>query len=161
MFADTGSTSLADQFVQAFYQTYWATSFLTYKLLGDFAGGLVFKSYFVIARIFPFLCPTKRGDRCPRPLSDIHVSMTWPYFRFWASIVSNILSQPVFPKVTPLLFIYGQRKNIMFHTNRCLRKIEERQDCMYKSVFSGHWVQHEGSSEVVKTIKAWLEREEN
>ena len=42
-------------------------------------------------------------------------------------------------------------------TNRCLRMIEEREDCMYKSVFSEHWVQHEDGSEVVKTIKAWLE----
>ena len=155
VFADTGTQPFYELFVQMFYQGYFAMSFFSYKLFGEFMGTLVLKSFFVIARLCPFLCPTRRGDRYPRPLKEVHVSMTWPYFSFYRGFLSNFFSMPMFPS-TPLLFMYGKRKNIMFHTRGVIRRCDETVGCRAIGFECGHWVQHEKSNEVVTAIRNFL-----
>lgn len=152
-FGDVGMFGAYTSMVIAIYQGLLALAFFLYKLFGEFIGMLPVKMFFILCMFFPFFSPTMKGDRMPRRMREFHVSMCWPYFRFWTA---PFLRQPKLPVDTPFLFIYGKRKNIMFHTDTALSRIAANPIQKYAAVDAGHWLQVEKSEEVAKLIRDFV-----
>lgn len=132
-------SSMKEAFVISFYQIWFAASFVMAKLVHTRVADLIFKSFFVIMpRSFN---PTPH-DYKHRPASDIHVGMCYPYYHMWRGILTGKSLRPRFPSQTPTLFIYGARKNCMFHGPKFLRRLEKSQGAWLELSKAGHWVTH-------------------
>ena len=108
---------MKDVIITLIYQGWWAFSFFLSKIYIPL-GNLAFILYFAVLKFFPILfhliCPTRRGDRMPRNVKEVTVSMCWPYYSLFRYALFDKTMVPTVP-TCPILFIYGKHKNVMFH----------------------------------------------
>ena len=137
-----------------FYQSMFAISFIVSQLLGHLVGqcGFVLSLFFL--SMLPFLSPCPH-DRTPRPLSEISVEMCYPYYQMWKDIFTNKVLKAKFPQ-TPLLFMFGTKKNCMFHSPSFLKRIEAMPNSKWVSYDVGHWLHLYEVDQVTKEIEAFL-----
>jgi pimeloyl-ACP methyl ester carboxylesterase len=136
------------------YQWMFAWSFVVSRLLGVVVGQATFLFSLLVMSWLPFLSPCPH-DKAPRPLSEINVSMCYPYLQIWKDIFTNKLLKAKYPK-TPLLFIFGTKKNCMFHSPSFLKRIESMPHSRWLSYDVGHWVQLYEVDKVAKDLQAFL-----
>lgn len=95
--------------------------------------------------------------QCPADPATIHVGMNYPYDITWTgSHGSYRHALPVQPK-WPLLFIYGKRKPLMFHSRAWLEKVRADSRCRVVGFETRHWVQVEEVEGVNRIIGEWLD----
>jgi hypothetical protein len=56
---------------------------------------------------------------------------------------------------------YGKNKNIMFHDNAFLKKIDQADKSSYFCLDSGHWIQHEQTEKVLSLMTAFFAETKN
>jgi pimeloyl-ACP methyl ester carboxylesterase len=97
--------------------------------------------------------------QCPTDPATIHVGMNYPYDITWTGSHGSYRHVlPVQPK-WPLLFIYGKRKPLMFHSRAWLEKLRADSRCRVVGFETRHWVQVEEAEGVNAEILEWLNGE--
>lgn len=78
----------------------------------------------------------------PRTVAGVRGQMNYLYLRIWRGVLTKSLP-PSFtrwcvPNV-PILFLYGSRKPLRFHSQRFLDYLEKTPGCKAKAYPAGHW----------------------
>lgn len=137
------------------YQWMFASSFVVSRLFGNFLGQCVFMFWLLVMSKLPFISPCP-NDKPPRLLSEISVSMCYPYFQIWKDIFTNQLLKPKYPEGVPLLFMFGTKKNCLFHSPSFLKKIEESPNSKWLSYDVGHWLHLYEADSVAQQVQKFL-----
>lgn len=93
----------------------------------------------------------------PRNPALVTAGMNYPYFQMWFGGKEAYLRQirPFVP-TCPMLFVYGQRKPIMFHNQNWLRQWQQRPGNQVTALPTGHWVMVEQPERLNQVILDWL-----
>ena len=62
-----------------------------------------------------------------------------------------------YPKC-PFLFMYGKKKNIMFHNENTIKRINEDSNASFRAFEGGHWFFDEEPEEVANEIKNFMSK---
>lgn len=99
------------------------------------------------------------GDCAPMPrgLGEVRWWMCYPYFQVLYSILAR-LPMPRAPRLptAPLLFLWGERKRCMFHSEDFLRRMEESPVSYGLRLDCGHWIQAEMPQELHAAMRDFL-----
>ena len=63
--------------------------------------------------------------------------------------------RPKYPSDIPLLYLFGTKKNMLFHTPSFLKKIESESSSRWRSFDCGHWLmlyETEGVTNEIETF---------
>jgi len=120
------------------YQWYLVVAFLIGGKLGDMMTQW-------IARIF----------KGPRDVLEIKANMNYPYFYTWKNLFLR-KKDPLknYKPMCPILFFYGKKKPFMFHSEKWLNFLAQREDCKVIGVDAGHWVN--GAKGFNREVLTWL-----
>jgi len=157
LFNTSGFIKISDALRIFCYQTWFATAFFWRQIIPFLPiGEIIFWLFFFVSRhILTFLGPLYPSDRPPRSHKNVHSGFCWIYFRFWTSQLFNSSDVVVRLPTMPFLFMYGTKKNLMFHTDSTLDQIVANGG-RYLGLPTGHWVQNEMPAEATKEIKAFM-----
>jgi pimeloyl-ACP methyl ester carboxylesterase len=95
--------------------------------------------------------------RCPTDPEMIHVGMNYPYdIARTGSHGSYRHALPVQP-AWPLLFVYGRRKPVMFHSRAWVERLRSQAQHRVLEFDTGHWVQVQQPEALNAAIIDWLD----
>ena len=99
----------------------------------------------------------KRLMRSPSDERFIGSCMTYPYYMTW---FGGELGYPRqlrrFKPSCPMLFMYGRRKPVMFHTQRWLDELRTRKENQVVEFDTGHWIMLTRTERFNQTVDSWL-----
>lgn len=142
-----------DALTNIFYQVCFAIAYVVSQTMGEFAGELLFKSTLslgVLHMIGP--CP---HDVLHIPPENLTVLQCYPYYHLWRRILTKSLPKIGFP-TCPLLFMYGLKKNCMFHDDEYLKKIAATDGCSSVGMDAGHWFMIDDANRTVQLVLDFL-----
>jgi len=99
--------------------------------------------------------------RCPSTLAHMHAGMNAPYAMKWMGtlkgfeLAANVLK--TLPTARPMLYIYGQRKPFMFHSQQWLDTIEAHPGSRVVGFDTGHWVMSNKPQAFTALLNEWLD----
>jgi pimeloyl-ACP methyl ester carboxylesterase len=130
--------SARGKMVAIYYQLAFESHYFLFKTLGYTIGNLCFKLF---SKFTPrFLWPVPY-DKMHRPADEMSVHLCYPYYYLWSSVFRLKPIRISFPKC-PVLFLYGTKKNCLFHDDHFLKKLDATAGCRHLSLECGHWVTH-------------------
>jgi pimeloyl-ACP methyl ester carboxylesterase len=91
--------------------------------------------------------------RCPSDPAFIGAHMGYPYYLLWTGALRGA---KVFRPACPMLFIYGQRKPLMFHSPDWAEDLASRPGSAVLAFDCGHWVMVSKQVEFDRAVTAWL-----
>ncbi len=94
--------------------------------------------------------------RCPAPSEGIGAQMGYPYAVRWFGVKGGFGKLPVFEPPVPMLYIYGQRKPFMFHSQDWLDRLAARPGSRVLGLPTGHWVMLQRPREFNTALLDWL-----
>jgi pimeloyl-ACP methyl ester carboxylesterase len=94
--------------------------------------------------------------RCPAPPQCIGAQMGYPYAVRWFGVKGGFGKLPVFEPAVPMLYIYGQRKPFMFHSQAWLDRLAARPGNRVLGLPTGHWVMLQRPKEFNAALLGWL-----
>ena len=94
--------------------------------------------------------------RCPAPPQSIGAQMGYPYAVQWFGVKGGFGKLPVFEPAVPMLYIYGQRKPFMFHSQAWLDRLAARPGNRVLGLPTGHWVMLQRPQEFNAALLGWL-----
>lgn len=97
-----------------------------------------------------------RALRCPTDPRTIGAQMGYPYAMRWLGVAGGFGSLKVFDPECPMLFTYGERKPVMFHSAGWAERLAERPGNRVLGFATGHWIMVERRSEFNEALLAWL-----
>eukprot|EP01039_Chlorochromonas_danica_P000702 gene702-760_t len=146
---DLNSMSFREVMVVIVYQWWFAFSFILSQTLGHYIG-LLFFGLFFLPIMKPFW-PTLK-EKPTIPVKEYYPEKCYPYYYFWKAVWGRRKDlTPRTPKI-PTLFMYGTKKNCMFHSQRFLNVLDQRPDCKQLSVEGGHWFAKTAPEVVIKEV---------
>ena len=94
----------------------------------------------------------------PRPLLQVRWWMCYPYYQLW---IKHILARTPLPDTplvpdAPVLYVWGERKRCMFHTEEFVAAVRARPGSRAVGFDCSHWVMHERPSELHAEMRAFL-----
>lgn len=95
-----------------------------------------------------------RQLRCPTESTQIGWQMNYPYWLAWTGQLRRL--RPVRP-AWPLLYVYGERKPVMFHSPQWLRSVREAPGCEVHGLRTGHWVMVQQPAAFNELVLRWLD----
>lgn len=131
---DIKSISLRAIFIIILYQWWFSVAYIVSQLLGHLAGMLILGLYYL--PIFKPFYPTI-DERPDIPRQDMRVEKCYPYLYFWKNTLMGRKDMEPRTPTIPTLFLYGNKKNVMFHSQKFLEKLDSRADCRQTSVDGG------------------------
>mmetsp|Transcript_23627 Transcript_23627/g.22757 ORF Transcript_23627/g.22757 Transcript_23627/m.22757 type:complete len:280 (+) Transcript_23627:82-921(+) len=149
------SPAIKDLAICSIYQTWLAMSFAISQL-NNTLGEWFFRIIFVLFAFLPFLGPTPY-DKAHRPGEEILVKHCYPYYYLLRGVLSGHPLRTKFPSC-PILYMYGKKKNCMFHTKSFLDQIDSTPGCKWIEVNSGHWVMHAEPQMVTEEMIAFIKK---
>ena len=97
-----------------------------------------------------------RMMRCPAQPDSIHWTMNYPYAMTWFGLGGGLRSLTNFKPHCPVLYLYGQRKPFMFHSQQWLDRLNAAPGSKTKGFQAGHWVMLDKPQEFVAVVRVWL-----
>jgi pimeloyl-ACP methyl ester carboxylesterase len=99
----------------------------------------------------------KRWMRSPSDERFIGSCMTYPYYLTWFGGEHGYPKQlRRFKPSCPVLFLYGSRKPVMFHTQRWLDELRTRKENQVVEFDTGHWIMLTRTERFNRTVDNWL-----
>jgi len=95
-----------------------------------------------------------RAMRCPTDQKSIHAQMGYPYALRWLGVAGGLGGLKVFKPHCPMLYMYGERKPIMFHSRAWVESVAAR------AFPTGHWIMVQQPKEFNAALLAWLSETE-
>jgi len=91
-----------------------------------------------------------RTMRCPTDQRTIGAHMGYPYAVRWLGVAGGVGRMKAFKPHCPMLFMYAERKPVMFHSREWARSVAAR------AFPTGHWIMVERPREFNAALLAWL-----
>lgn len=99
----------------------------------------------------------KRLLRSPSDETRIDSRMGYPYYQTWFGDYPKQMRR--FKPGCPLLFLYGRRKPVMFHTQAWLDELRERPENRVMEFDTGHWIMLQQPERFNQVVGNWLASE--
>jgi cis-3-alkyl-4-acyloxetan-2-one decarboxylase len=96
-----------------------------------------------------------RVVRAPAPARDIHWGMAYPYAIRWLRVAGGPPPRVESPR-QPMLYIYGARKPVMFHSRDWLRQKAEEPGSAVVGMPAGHWMMVTRAAAFNDVVIDWL-----
>ena len=98
-----------------------------------------------------------RWWRIPSDHRFISSCMGYPYYRTWFGGRDNYRAQwRRFKPECPMLFVYGRRKPVMFHTEAWLDELRKREQNRVVEFDTGHWIMLQQPERFNQVVGDWL-----
>lgn len=94
--------------------------------------------------------------RCPAEARTIGAQMGYPYALRWFGVKGGFGSVRPFEPALPMLYLYGQRKPFMFHSQAWIEALARRPGCRVVGLRTGHWVMLNQPQEFSAEVAGWL-----
>ncbi|MFC1719634.1 alpha/beta fold hydrolase [Pseudomonadota bacterium] len=99
-----------------------------------------------------------------RQLGNIRSRYNYPYFYFWRNLLlpwrrANLLNR--YRPRCPVLFLFGERKPVMFHSPRWLEIVAGSGGRSEGIAGAGHWLMETHAGTVNEKLGAWFQHDEN
>jgi pimeloyl-ACP methyl ester carboxylesterase len=88
----------------------------------------------------------------------VHAQMGYPYAMRWFGVAGGIRRVAVFKPNVPMLFMYGERKPIMFHSRAWAERVAAAPGNRVIAFPTGHWIMVEQPAEFNAVLLEWLAR---
>jgi len=98
-----------------------------------------------------------RQMKAPADLSQIGSHMNYPYYIRWFGAYGSYRAARTFNPSIPMLFIYGTKKPLMFHSPNWAHKLEIREDSHIVAMDAGHWMMRDDPEGFNDAVLRWLE----
>ena len=95
--------------------------------------------------------------RAPADPASVHSAMGYPYAVQWFGAGGGYRGLRAFRPHCPMLFVYGERKRVMFHSTAWLRQIAAGAGSRVQAFDCGHWVMVERCDEFNRLLLDWLQ----
>ena len=138
-----------------FYQFYFAFSYILSQLFGKAIGTIYFGLFFIL-KLDKTIGPCPNEGRLNRPRKELSAYLCYIYYTFWRMMITNrnVLT-PVYPKC-PVLFMYGKKKRILFHSDQFIEHLTKKGSNKILSFDAGHWFQLVYPKEVTNEITSFI-----
>jgi pimeloyl-ACP methyl ester carboxylesterase len=97
-----------------------------------------------------------RWLRCPSEQARITHKMNYPYAMQWFGTVGGFKQAAQIQLPMPLLFVYGERKPFMFHSDRWLARVAAQPGSAVLGLPCGHWVMTSRPEAFHSCVRDWL-----
>jgi pimeloyl-ACP methyl ester carboxylesterase len=94
--------------------------------------------------------------RCPTDRRGIGWQMGYPYAVRWLGAAGGVRGLRVFDPHCPMLFMYGEKKPLMFHSRAWAQALAARPGCRSIAFPTGHWIMVSRMREFNEALLAWL-----
>lgn len=94
--------------------------------------------------------------RCPTDPQHIHARMNYPYFITWTRTHGSYRGLKSFDPPCPMLFIYGRRKLVPFHSPDWAERIAARPGSRVVKMDAGHWMMVQQPQVFNSAMMDWL-----
>ena len=94
--------------------------------------------------------------RCPDP-SSVHARMGYPYWITWTASHGSYRAVRPFEPQGPMLYVYGRRKPVHFHSRAWAEALAARPGCRVLPFDCGHWVMLARAPEFHRAVLDWLQ----
>jgi pimeloyl-ACP methyl ester carboxylesterase len=94
--------------------------------------------------------------RCPTDAHAIGAQMGYPYALQWFGVKGGFRGLSAFEPTVPMLYLYGQRKPFMFHSQAWLDALAGRPGNRVVGLHTGHWVMVDKPQEFNDEVARWL-----
>ena len=140
--AHARSLTLADKLMVAAYQLWLAAAWH----IGGHPGDAMTRHFARMARV-------------PADAEAVGHAMNYPYALAWtggyAEMRQRVRSQGFEPPC-PMLYLYGRRKPMMFHSPSWAAALARRPGCQVLRLDAGHWPMLERPAELNAAVRDWL-----
>jgi pimeloyl-ACP methyl ester carboxylesterase len=92
----------------------------------------------------------------PSPREYIHSGMNYPYYILTAGNLGSYRALVPFKPRVPMLFMYGMRKPLMFHSAQWTEKLVARKGCKVVAFDTGHWPMVSEPERFNQVVLDWL-----
>jgi len=97
-----------------------------------------------------------RALHYPGDTKSVGAQMGCPYYVQWTGALGGYRRARAFTPACPMLFVYGKRKPLMFHSSAWAEGIAARSGSQVIGFDAGHWVMLEMSEEFDHAVARWL-----
>lgn len=95
--------------------------------------------------------------RVPADPAGIHARMGYPYAVVWFGVAGGAKGLRSFEPACPMLFAYGEKKPVMFHSKAWAARLAARPGSAVMAFPTGHWVMLQRPREFNEAVLRWLE----
>jgi pimeloyl-ACP methyl ester carboxylesterase len=97
-----------------------------------------------------------RAIGCPTDPRAIGAQMGYPYAMRWLGVAGGLGGLKVFKPHCPMLYLYGERKPFMFHSNEWMQRVGSVRGNSVIAFHTGHWIMVRQPAEFNAALVAWL-----
>jgi len=94
--------------------------------------------------------------RCPTDASTIGAQMAYPYAVRWLGAAGGFQSLRVFKPELPMLFMYGEKKPLMFHSRPWAERVAAQKGSRVIAFPTGHWIMVTRREAFNEALRTWL-----
>ena len=97
--------------------------------------------------------------RAPADPAAVSAQMGYPYAVQWTGAAGGFGQAKTYHPACPMLFIYGRRKPVMFHSSAWAEAVATRPGSRVLAFDTGHWVMVERPEQFNRAVADWLAQE--
>lgn len=101
-----------------------------------------------------------RAMHCPTNPQGIGAQMGYPYALRWLGVAGGLNGLKTFNPNGPMLYLYGERKPLMFHSRAWVERLAARPKSRVIAFPTGHWIMVARPREFNDALLAWLSETE-
>jgi len=94
--------------------------------------------------------------RCPTDVETIGAHMGYPYAVRWFGAAGGFHNLRVFKPEVPMLFLYGEKKPVMFHSRAWAGRLAARKGNRVVAFPTGHWIMVTRREAFNQALRTWL-----
>ena len=94
--------------------------------------------------------------RYPGDVNAVRAHMGYLYALRWLGAAGGFKDVRVFNPACPMLYLYGERKPIMFHSRSWLERIASRERSRVVALRTGHWLMITARERFNDALRTWL-----
>ena len=105
-----------------------------------------------------------RAAGAPAPRHTIGHAMNYPYYLAWTGRYAEVqrrMRHQFFEPPCPMLYVYGRRKPLMFHSPSWAARLAARAEHRLLALDTGHWPMLEQRARFNQAVREWLCKDRN
>lgn len=93
----------------------------------------------------------------PAPREQVGAQQGYPYAVRWLGAAGGFRGLRAFEPACPMLYLYGEKMPLMFHSRAWLAKLQARPGCRVAGFPAGHWLMRSRADAFNAALAAWLD----